>query len=141
MYVQRLRIFDAEDRVVENPTWADVERAIRSLNGKTRTALNLFHDERSPDMVIGGGRRRLYHVMVGRRGVGPINLVNPSAKDDEIEMLIGGYGTDFPMWALVDLPTALVAAKTFWDQGKLDESLHWFEGGTREWNRRRRGLT
>ena len=124
--------------VLDAPQWSDVERAIRALDGKTKTALSMNASGEYTSMSIAGGRRGKYFVDVEKPSLGPVNLVTPDARDDELEMIIEGVGTDFKMWQLVDLPTAMEAARVFFASGELAPSLHWFSGGTREWNEKKR---
>ncbi|OKH40415.1 hypothetical protein NIES2119_01975 [[Phormidium ambiguum] IAM M-71] len=118
-----------ESTVIENPSWQEIETAILELNGKSKTLVTLGADEETY-MSIGGGEAGKYIVNVTFDNMSFYNLVNFS-KSQEIETLVvGGQAGDYPAKMCVDLQIVLLAAKTFAELGKLEESVTWEEEKT-----------
>lgn len=140
-----------EPKAVEQPGPADVEAALRRLDGKRWTVVTLEASEER-FMGVGGGSDGRYLVYVCGSGEGetspapsgdegdeddeddfevePIDvLLAPNAEnipeDAEAKIFIGGEETTHPLRHCVDLATALRAANTYAATGALDPSLQW----------------
>lgn len=115
-----------EGSVIENPNWQQIETAILELNEKNKTLVTLGADEESY-MSIGGGEVGKYIVNVTFDNMSFYNLVNYSKSEKIENLVVGGQAGDYPAKMCVDLQTVLLAAKTFVELGKLEESVNWEE--------------
>jgi Immunity protein Imm1 len=117
----------ANRRPVENPTWAQVQAAILSLDAHRRSDMSIEAADGSC-MVIGGGLGR-YTVATqcGResQAVVPASLFDSSRGDDEEELIVGGCTTPLPARYIVDEEKTLRAAQRFYQDGTLEASLEW----------------
>ena len=114
-----------EDNFIENLSWNLIETAIRELDGKSKTLATLATDSEAY-LTIGGGEAGKYLVTVTFDNLVFYNLVNTVANEEEIEsILVGGQAGDYPAKMCVDLPSCLLAARTFTHSGELDPLLSW----------------
>jgi hypothetical protein len=113
-----------EGELTENPTWSQIEQAIRELDGKSKTLVTLGADDECY-MSIGGGEFGKYIVNVTFDNVSFHNLVNPSKLDAIDKLIVGGQEGNYSAKMCVNLETALLAAKTFTASGNLEISLFW----------------
>lgn len=118
-----------EGSVIENPYWQQIETAILELNGKNKTLVTLGADEESY-MSIGGGEVGKYIVNVTFDNMSFYNLVNYSKSEKIENLVVGGQAGSYPAKMCIDLQTVLLAAKTFVELGKLEESVTWEEEKT-----------
>lgn len=118
-----------EGSVIENPYWQQIETAILELNGKNKTLVTLGADEESY-MSIGGGEAGKYIVNVTFDNMSFYNLVNYSKSEKIENLVVGGQAGSYPAKMCIDLQTVLLAAKTFVELGKLEESVTWEEEKT-----------
>lgn len=112
---------------VRNPSWPDVERAIRSLNNCGRNDLYLTPDENEPEtyLAVGGGDGR-YLVTGSVRNETFPTIVNPDkASSPKQLLLVGGQEGDYPANWIVDLESALHAASVFYEAGTFDAGANW----------------
>lgn len=110
---------------IENPSWSQIETAIRELNGESQTLVTLGIDE-DAYMSIGGGANK-YIVTVTFDNLNFYVLIN-SPKSEQIQTLVvGGQNGNYPANQCVDLLHCLLAARTFTESGKLDTLLIWEE--------------
>jgi hypothetical protein len=126
MYVQRLT-GPAESQILE-PTWAQVDEAIRALNGQDKSMVMLDAGLEVPHMCIGGGDGR-YIAYVTYDNLVFFNLTDPSLDDSMCSLIAGGQRGDYPGRQCVDLPLVLRAAQTFAKSGKHEPSLRWTRDG------------
>ncbi|MEG4323233.1 MULTISPECIES: Imm1 family immunity protein [unclassified Microcoleus] len=115
-----------ECELIESPTWNQIEKALRDLNGKTKTLVTLGADDESY-MSIGGGESGKYIVNITFDNVSFYNLVEPSKPDAIEKLVVGGQEGNYSAKMCVNLETALLAAQTFTASGELQRSLSWEE--------------
>jgi Immunity protein Imm1 len=114
-----------EGDLIENPSWNQVEKAIRELDGEHQTLVTLGVNE-DTYMSIGGGENK-YIVTVTFDNFNFYILID-STKSEQIEKLVvGGQKGNYPANQCVDLLRCLLAARTFTELGKLDDLLTWEE--------------
>lgn len=115
---------DRLDDVVEHPDVIAVESAIRRLDGDRTTELCIEADDESY-FILGGGAGR-YIGFVSRSEDEMHDLVTPAGSaEPRIELCTGGQTGYFAERQLVDLATALRAARTFAERGELESSVTW----------------
>ncbi|MFB2969204.1 Imm1 family immunity protein [Aerosakkonema sp. BLCC-F183] len=115
-----------EGEFLENPTWNQIESAIRDLNGKSKTLVTLGNDDESY-MAIGSGESGKYIVNVTFDNISFTNLVDLSKPDEIEKLVVGGQEGNYQAKMCVDLQKVLLAAKTFAELGQLESSLSWEE--------------
>ena len=111
-----------EGCIIENPTWQQTEAAIDELDGKTRTLVTLGIDE-DTYMSIGGGEGGKYIVTVTFDNIEFYNLVDRARSSATEKQVVGGQLGTYPATICVSLQTALLAAKTFAESGKLEGTI------------------
>ena len=115
-----------EGDLIANPTWSQIEKAIRELDGKSKTLVTLGVDDECY-MSIGGGESGKYIVNVTFDNVSFHNLVEPSKPDAIDKLVVGGQEGNYSAKMSVNLERVLLAAQTFTVSGKLEKSLSWEE--------------
>lgn len=115
-----------EGCLIENPSWIEIEQAIRELNGKSQTLVTLGADDETY-MTIGGGEAGKYIVNVTFDNISFTNLVDLSKPEKLEKLVVGGQEGNYPAKICVNLQTVLLAAKTFAELGKLEPSVIWEE--------------
>ena len=114
---------DTEDHV--NPSWADIETAIRSLDGNRSTLMTLGIGDPVPHMAIGGGQDGRYIVYATSDNMVFYNLINPEAASGKYKLKVGGQSANYDARMCIGLEEALKAGKTFAETGERDKDLHW----------------
>ncbi|MEO7716541.1 MAG: Imm1 family immunity protein [Capsulimonas sp.] len=117
---------------LNKPDWEDIEVAIRRMEGKFYTSVNISKSaETEKDeiftLTIGGGRKDQYAVSVNFESKHIIhNLVDPMRSMLEVvEVPIGVEAFQVPLREIVTLDMALQGARTFAESGELDSELVW----------------
>jgi hypothetical protein len=117
---------------VNKPDWEDIEVAIRRMNGKAYTSVNVaksIDTERDEifTLTVGGGKDGMYTVAANFESKYIIhNLVEPNGSEtDTVRLPIGIDTFDVPKREIVSLDAALQAAKTYAEFGELDTKLTW----------------
>jgi hypothetical protein len=132
---------DARHEEHSNPSWEQVEEAIQRLNGRERNDLFLYTglDETPPgaSLSVGGGDGRYVVVGMDRGASTPTFALGPDIDDgSRVELLVSGLPGYYRRHWIVDLDTALRAARSFYETGG-------FGGGGVQWgfasDRTRRG--
>jgi hypothetical protein len=126
------RMDGPEDRTseeLENPTWQDIETAIRRLDGDRCSLLILGIGDPVPHMGIGGGHEGKYIVYATPDHQIFHNLINPNAAPGKSFLVAGGQLGDYANRQCIDLTVTLRAAKTYAESGQLDTSLIWERQG------------
>ena len=118
-----------EGELIEAPTWEQIETAIRELDGYQKTLVTLGAND-DTYMAIGGGKARKYIAYITFDNLSFYNLVDSSKSDDLEALVVGGQAGDYPTKMCVNWKTALKAAKTFTESGKLEQSVDWEKDGT-----------
>jgi hypothetical protein len=87
-----------QDELISNPTWADVESAIRLLDNETRNDVYLRSINATQDtfLCIGGGAGQ-YIVSGSENGTRFPTLGNPDGAETElIPLCVGGQLSEYP---------------------------------------------
>jgi len=113
---------DCISEEVEGPTWEDVEEAIKALDGAARNDVYLAPDPEVPEtfLCIGGGNGE-YVVSGSIEGERFPTVVDPKGSDDIVSLVVGGQLSEFSRRFIVDLSTALAAARAFLESGRFGE--------------------
>ena len=121
---------DAAAEEMENPTWQDIETAIRRLDGDSCTILVLGIGEPPvPHMAIGGGENGKYIVYTTDDNLVFYNLINPNASPGKTLLVAGGQRGDYANKQLVGFENAIRAAKSYAETGQPDPTLVWEKDG------------
>ena len=113
-----------EDDDVPDPSWQEIESAIRVLDGKKRTIVTLdaggeWH------LAVGGGSANRYVVYMTFDNMSFLNLLSREKADRTVTLFVGGQDSLFPDNTVVDIALALRAAKAFAETGQADPSCKW----------------
>ena len=111
---------------IKSPSVADIERAVHTLDGEEYTLVTV-EAEGETHLAVGGGIAGRYVVYATFDNMTFHNLLGPGDKSDTVYLTAGGQEGDYPGNSIVDLETALAAALTFAESGKLDPRLTWEE--------------
>ena len=112
---------------ITSPTWPDVERAIRALDGTQHTLLSLRRAQ-GDCLMVGGGEdgRFLVDYLADEDTQEDYVLVDPAIRGKAQELLIGGQlSGPYPAWTCVALPLALRAAHALFTTGRFSSDLIW----------------
>lgn len=110
--------------------WAEIETAIKELDGHHRTLVTLEADGET-HMAVGGGTDK-YVVYLTFDNETFHYLVDPSKPDADESLTVGGQEGVYPAKLCVDIDSALKAAKTFAELGTMDKSVIWEQDGVVE---------
>jgi hypothetical protein len=113
----------ANEREIRAPGVDDVLRLFQKLDASVHTHLALEARD-GTNLVIGGGAGR-YVVYVATPDQQFWNLLSEPSKTGVVLLHVGGQEGDFPARQVVGEQQALLAARTFLSDGKLDPTLIW----------------
>ena len=132
MAFARFVVADDRSNIVEgrqnprDPSWADVVELCNALNGKDRTTVTLSHDgDADGHMCISGRWNQLCMVYATNDNFDFVSLIDPSQSSDLVVCRVGGQNGEYERRKLVPLSTALEAAKRYFEDGTLEETLNW----------------
>jgi hypothetical protein len=114
------------DSVLKNPTWPDIESAIRKLDNERFNDIHLQRDEDPEDfwLTVGGGAGR--YVITGASPDGFPTVTDPKRAGLPDELLcVGGQDGYFPARWIHSLDIALTAARSFFETGKFSGPVEW----------------
>ena len=118
--------------VIRDPSWTDVEAAVRRLDNARFTDVSLSFDEGKDrtSMLLSGGRDDRVICCVARPDDPAWDqafryVVDSEWQSGEFMQVIGGQGSDLPASLSVKREVALAAARYFFEQLALDPSLAW----------------
>ena len=116
----------SRDTLVADPSWTDVETAIRALNGTTHNDIYLYPSAHDTDtyLCIGGGSGR-YIVSGSTHGEFPTLADRRRAGAPQERVVVGGQPGDYPGHWVVTLEAALRAARAFFDAGAFTSDVPW----------------
>jgi hypothetical protein len=121
---------DANPAEQQNPTWPDIERAIRRLDGDGCSMVSLgIGPPPVPHMAIGGGENGKYIVYATEDNQKFLTLVNPGAPAGKCLLVAGGQRGEYDLRICVDLSAALEAAREYAESGQLATTLTWESKG------------
>jgi Immunity protein Imm1 len=116
---------DADRRELSNPSWSDIEMAIRQLNGVDRTLVLFGSGTPVPHMAIGGGREGKYIVYTTYDNTTFYTMVGTDRSEGKVVFVAGGQLGDYPIRNCVTLERALRAAQVFAEEGRVDLNFEW----------------
>lgn len=115
------------DSTLSNPSWQQVETAIRALNNDNFNDLYLYPSASDPEtyVAIGGGAGR--YILTGSIKNESFPTLVDSSRDPtpHAHITVGGQLGDFPANWIVDLATALETAKSFVAAGGFHSETQW----------------
>jgi hypothetical protein len=120
MYISKMH--DASG-VVDNPSWQVIEAAINALDGKLRTVITIS-GEGEAHMAVGGGDSGQYVVYATFDNANFFTLLSLDQSEGKLLLDVGQEGY-YDKQIVVDLQSALTAAKTFAEHGRIDTTLEW----------------
>jgi hypothetical protein len=103
--------------------WSEIESAIKSLDGQTKTLVTLETDGEA-HMSIGGGQGK-YVVYATFDNEIFYSLIDPSKSDQHESIVVGGQKGWYPAKSCVDLETVLPSAQKFAEFGEMLKSAVW----------------
>ncbi len=130
-YVTRL-VADAWEGVhdrgneIQEPSLADMERAIDRLDGRTHTMV-ILGTANEAHLAIGGGGGQ-YLVYATYDNVTFWSLLSSDAPEGFMPLNVGGQVGEYPAKQIVSRDRAMMAARTFFVSGKRESALEWKEG-------------
>ena len=117
-----------DEREVRQPSWADVEDAIRALNGRDLNDLYLNLGDPAW-MGIGGGDGKYLVSATFSRGTNDeshfVAYDRTRADQPPVDIVVGGQLSDYPAHQIVDLSRALAAARAFVESGTRSGGIEW----------------
>jgi hypothetical protein len=109
-------------QTIADPTWAQIEQAIRRLDASTHTEVAI---DNHGHMSVGGGDGR-YFMSIFTDDERSLIASDPSKNaDDKVHLVTGGQKALLPARRIVDTETALKAARSFFETGRPDATLSW----------------
>jgi hypothetical protein len=115
------------DTETTHPTWSDVEAAIRTLDNDRFNDLYLQPRQNAPEtyLCVGGGGGR-YVVSGSVENEAFPTVIDPAKADAPQELLVvGGQSGWYPASMVVDLETALNAARNYFETGEPSGPVAW----------------
>lgn len=118
---------DVHECVIKNPSWEDVEEAIRSLDSESRNDLYLKPLFATQDTFLGVGGGAGRYIVTGSQNGGRFpTLTDPTCTDEKLVPLrVGGQLGEYPARHIVAIEQALAAVKRFYDAGGFDCGVTW----------------
>ena len=113
------------DDSVDNPSWGEIDSAICALNADDKTLVSLTAGDAGV-MLIGGGNGQ-YLVTVIYSDAIHFTAGKPEMNPKEVELTVGGQTGIYSSNQIVDLASALHAARCYFDYGIRDPKLEWTE--------------
>jgi hypothetical protein len=133
MAIGRLTVCDwtrgvRSDIVIDDPSWQDVEDAIRALDGHRRNDIYLYPDKQNEEtwLAIGGGDGR--YILTGGVAVDQEfpTLTDPGKPPEPEEaIVVGGQEGLYPGNWVLTLESALRGARAFYDVGGFQNDAPW----------------
>lgn len=110
--------------ILLNPSWEDIDAAIRKLNGETYTIVRL-QGKYEAHMVIGGGAHGRYIVYATFNNEDFFNLASDDKAIGSVLLCIGGREENLSMETVVDFALVFKAVGAFVELGELESTLQW----------------
>lgn len=113
-----------QEKIIENPSWEQIEVAIRSLNNKNKNDLYL-HVGVNSWLCVGGGEGQYVLTGAVNDHSFPV-LVNPQkALAQKLVLIIGGQACEYSANCVHDLSQTLQATRDFFDFGGFSSKTSW----------------
>jgi Immunity protein Imm1 len=128
MFITKISVEDWIDNQnkgceIKASIWSEIELAIKSLDGQTKTLATLETDGET-HMLIGGGQGK-YVVYATFDNEIFYSLIDPSKSDQDESVVVGGQKGLYPAKFCVDLETVLQSAQKFAEFGEMLKSAVW----------------
>jgi hypothetical protein len=118
----QLIIEGSRDRA--NPSRAEVEEAIRAMDGISRTQVALFESESVALTVGGGGGNFVVAIQKGTVVRVVLARPRPQGEDGWLE-ICNGQPVDYPLCEVVSVHEAVIAASAFLEDRREAPELLW----------------
>jgi len=115
---------ESDNIVIDNPSWEQIETAVRNLDGERRTIVSL-QGEAEAHLVVSGGSLGRYVVYATYDNENFFSLCSINENASPVLLNVGGQDGDYPSKIVVELPAALAAANDFADFGRMDATQRW----------------
>jgi hypothetical protein len=113
---------DGPGKQIESPTFVDIENAILSLDGSSRTQVGMFFDEDT--FVQVGGGSDLCKCSIRANGKLYV-LIDPSLTENEYVWVVDGQGDEIPRNECFKATDVVRVVKLFWDKRRLSDEFAW----------------
>jgi immunity protein Imm1 of predicted polymorphic toxin system len=113
------------ERTTVQPAWAEVEQAIRALDGKRHTEVTLDSDNETSIVVRGGAGR--YTVFFADPDSDSA-IVDHTKATGGARLVLGGQTEVVPTNIIMGLVQALQAVRVFYHHGVMDGDQEWMTG-------------
>lgn len=110
--------------------WAEIENAIKELDGHCKTLVTLETDNETHMSIGGGANKFIVYITFDNESF--YHLINSSQSDSDETLVVGGQESIYPAKLCVDLNTTIKAAKTFAECGVMEKSVFWERDGVFE---------
>ena len=124
MFADSWEGIEQSGNILLNPSWEDIDAAIRKLNGGEYTIVRLQGKDEA-HMAIGGGGHGRYIVYATFNNEEFFNLLCDDKAIGSVLLFIGGREQDLPMETVVEVDLVFKAVKTFVERGELESNLQW----------------
>jgi hypothetical protein len=116
-----------DDTVILDPGWPEIESAVRSLDNERLNDVYLTPLGPADEvfLCVGGGAGRYLVTGSDSSRRSPILSVPGSSSDALVPLRVGGQLGEFPARYVVDLDSALTAAKKFFLAGGFECGVPW----------------
>lgn len=132
MYVKRMFYDDwsegsVEEKEILHPKWDDIESIIKKMDGKKITQITLDDGNEDDYLCIGGGNGCWYNVYISLNDNEEIYImISPENSSEKlIKLVTGGQEGDFKEKMCVTIEMAIEAARTFYNEGKMNIEYTW----------------
>lgn len=113
-----------QEKIIEKPSWEQIEAAIRLLNNQTKNDLYL-HGGVNSWLCVGGGEGQYVLTGTANNDSFPV-LVNPQkASTPKLVLIIGGQAGEYSANCVHDLSQTLQATRDFYDFGGFSSITSW----------------
>lgn len=112
---------------IKSPTWNDVMKWIRELDGNEHSTVTLFTEEEKA-ILVGGGNEGRFIVSFYPDFGGQISyfLSDPSKGDDSIEVVVQSPAK-YPIKWVMNEDAVLEVVKSFFNTGQMPQGYTWEE--------------
>jgi len=124
MFADSSEGIERSGNILLNPSWEDIDAAIRKLYGEKCTIVRL-QGKGEAHMAIGGGANGRYIVYATFNNEEFFNLVSDDKTIGSVLLFISGQEGVFPTETVVDVDLVYKTVKTFVEIGKLESDLQW----------------
>src|ERR1700754_2508612 len=122
MAIARLTVVDwdkdhARETETLNPSWPEVESAIRALNARNRNDVYLQSADSNTEtyLCIGGGAGKYIASGAVNNERFPTWVLPEEPAEPTVKVVVGGQPGDYPNNWILDLDSSLRAARSFFD--------------------------